>query len=156
MKNIIRVSLIIFGIIIIAGIIFVWDTKRKIDQGEMVKWEGRWYTKEQIREKFGQQYYDTPAKNTPEEVYAAFRTALLAGDTEKALAQMRPERREEYRQAFKNKERFDGVTKKLPKKLDNIRIKNNLAVYDWDQDDNLIHTIEFTKNKDGYWQLDII
>lgn len=145
----------LLALAVLAAVYYSW-IYYEIKSGNMVKWEGRWYTKAEIQEKYGPQYYDVQAKNTPEEVYANFRQALLDGDTEKALSLMTPGRREEYKKAFEDKEKLDKWIKTLPEKMISGKIEGNFGYFDWNKNDGYKHTIDFVKNRDGYWQIDAI
>lgn len=155
-KKILKILGIILGLMVLSYIGWSVYLKIRIDRGDIVIWDGKTYTKEELKQKFPPQEYNVPAKNTPEEVYANFRSALLKNDIEGALAQIVEGNREEYRQAFQNKEKFDKWVNGLPEKIENIKINNNFGVYYWDKGDNYEHSINFIKNSDGYWQIDQI
>ncbi|MBU1730108.1 hypothetical protein KJ557_00920 [Patescibacteria group bacterium] len=150
-----RIIGVVLLIILIIVVLFV-RAHIRIQNGDLVKWEGKWYTKEELKDTFPPQYIEVPAKNTPEEVYATFRQALLDNDIEKALGEIREENREEYRKAFEDKEKFEKWVKSLPEKISNLRIDGNFGYYDWDKGDRYKHTIYFRKNEYGYWQIKII
>ncbi len=151
--KIIGISLIvlIFAIMAFFGYVY-WQVKT----GRLIFWNGQWYTKEQIRAKVGPQVYQVESKNTPEEVYAKFRDALLKGDTEGALEQMTPESREGFREAFKDKEKFEKWVKSLPEKITKESELGNFADYDVDYGTKNKNTATFEKNEQGYWQVDSI
>ena len=156
MKKVLKILAIVFGLVVLLYIAWSVYLKIKIDRGDIIIWDGATYTKEEFKKQFPPQEYDVPSKNTPEEVYANFRQALLKNDIESALGQIREESREEYRQAFSNKEKFDNWVKSLPENISNIKINGNFANYYWDKGDGFEHTIDFMKNSDGYWQIDQI
>lgn len=94
-------------IIVIVLIVFSYSlrTHRMIKSGDLVEFQGHWYTKEQLRQILPPQY--APLKepiNTTEEVYTQFREALLVGEIEKALSFIREEDRERFRSDFYNEE----------------------------------------------------
>ncbi|MFH1677244.1 MAG: hypothetical protein ABH888_00325, partial [Patescibacteria group bacterium] len=89
MNKTIKITAVIIAVIIlIAFVFFIW-TYIKIKNGDLVKWDNKWYTKEELKKAFPPQYIEVPAKNTPEQVYTIFRQALLDNDIEKALEQIR-------------------------------------------------------------------
>lgn len=151
-----KIFLIVFVVAIFFALANYAYFKIQIKRGELVNYYGKWYTKEQLKKEFPPQYYDVPAENTPEEVYAEFRQALLNNDIEKALGLIREEERESYREAFKDKEKFDKWLKTLPEKIGDIRANGNFAHYDWDKGDGYNHTIDFIKDENGYWKIDNI
>ncbi len=135
-------------------------TRIQINKGNLVKWDNQWYTKEQLKEKFPPQYYEAPAKNTPEEVYAKFREALLANDIEGALGLMVEGKREEYRKDFENTEILEKY-KTIPdvnqiKKQEKDSYGNFAIYYYFDEKqtiDDIPFKIQFEKNFDGYWEI---
>ena len=151
--KVIGISLIvlIFAIMAFFGYVY-WQVKT----GRLIFWDGQWYTKEQIREKVGPQVYHVESKNTPEEVYAKFREALLKGDTEKALLEMRKEVRSEWREVFKDKEKFDKWVKTLPEKITKEEELGNFSTYHIDYGTKNRNTVDFIKDEQGYWQIDAI
>ncbi|MBU1778054.1 hypothetical protein KJ992_00095, partial [Patescibacteria group bacterium] len=151
MNKTIKITAIIIAVIIlIAFVFFIW-TYIKIKNGDLVKWDNKWYTKEELKKAFPPQYIEVPAKNTPEQVYTIFRQALLDNDIEKALEQIRKENREEYRKAFQDKEKFDKWVKSLPKALTKENEDGNFAYYDIDYGTEYKNTVSFLKNSEGYW-----
>lgn len=54
----VKIIFIILGIVLIIGITMMWDANRKIKSGDLIKRDGQWYTKEQIKTKDGQQNYN--------------------------------------------------------------------------------------------------
>lgn len=153
-KKVLKIIGLALAVVFILFNALVFYAKMKIDKGEWVMWEGKWYTQKQLDAKYPPQYYDTPAKNTPEEVYIAFREAILANDIEKALGLIRVEKRERYKEAFKDKEKLDEWVKTLPEKIENGKIDGNFAEFNWDKKDGYQHLIMFEKNIDGYWEID--
>ena len=154
----------IFGFISLAVIILLflltWWTKGKIDRGEMVKLNGKWMTQQDFHKIVPPQVYKVESKNKPEDVYTAFRQALLSNDLEKALVLMTVEKRETYRKAFGDKAKLDAWVVKLPEKITQESVYENIMSYYYlnntNKDDKIAHPIEFIKNKDGYWQIDQI
>ncbi len=156
----IKAGIILFLIALAAFFAYFFYLQILVVRGDLIKFDGRWYEKDDWQELYGE--YDTPAKNTPEEVYENFRQALLDGNKEKALSFIRPESREYYREAFKNEERLETY-KKIPE-LSLIR-KNendsygNYSVYSYfidNNSDNIPYYINFEKNRAGYWEIDSI
>lgn len=137
----------VLGIILLSAIGYFIYVYIQIQRGEYVKWNGIWYTKEELKEKYPPQYVETPAKNNPEEVYAIFRQALLDGNLELALEQITEQERKEYKEILN----VDGAMKKwgdeLPHKIILEKISGNDAYY---------NLITFSKDYTGYWKIRII
>ena len=155
-KKIFKILGIILAVVILLYIGWSVYLKIMIDRGNIIVWDGKTYTKEEFKNAFPPQEYNVPEKNTPEDVYAAFRQALLNNDIEGALVQIREENREEYRQAFNNKEKFDKWVKGLPEKITKENELGNFAYYDLDYGTDNKNTITFIKSSEGYWQIDQI
>ncbi|MDA3840360.1 MAG: hypothetical protein PF572_04685 [Patescibacteria group bacterium] len=114
---------IIVLILIVAYAAFFITTYRKIQNGELVKFQGHWYTPEQLSQILPPQY--APLKepiNTTEEVYTKFREALLSGEIDVALGYIRERDREYYIEAFNDLERIKNYTE-LP-------LYSQLEIYD--------------------------
>jgi hypothetical protein len=130
----------------------------QLTSGRLIYFKGKLYTKEQISKLVGPQVYEVASKNTPEEVYARFREALLKNDIEAALAEMRPEKRDEYRLIYKNKSLSElGLI--YPEKINKDVEKNNSATYNYiftKENKSIDSLVQFVKNQEGYWQIDII
>lgn len=146
---------VLFAAVILLIAYFVY-IKYKIDKGDLVKWGGEWYSKEELKEKFPPQYIEVPAKNTPEEVYAKFREALLKDDIEGALSLIREKNRDGYRDAFQNKEKLKRWIETLPEEIEKEREDGNYAYYDIDYGTENKNTATFIKNSNGYWEIDQI
>jgi len=122
---------IIIGLLIVAYAAFFISTYRKIQNGDMVKFQGHWYTTEQLKEILPPQYAPLkPATNTTEEVYTAFREALLAGNIDEALGYIREEKKEKYKEYFYNQKTlkeysdiplFKDLQKEGTGQMDNFR-----------------------------------
>ena len=151
-------ALKIGGIILLIGVILFFAyfiyLQTLVRKGELIKWEGKWYAKEDWRAQFGD--YDTPEKNTPEQVYAQFRQALLNDDIETALGLIVEDERGSYREAFKDKDKFNNWVKILPENITKQSGQGNLMYYDLNAGDNYKHTVSFVKDRQGYWQIDSI
>jgi hypothetical protein len=121
----------------------------RIQRGELIKWEGRYYSREKLREMFPPQYYEVPAKNTPEETYTAFRQALLDNKKEEALEHISEKNRQLYREAFEDEERLSEWVKKLPEEIIKEDEYGNFSNYYYlnaiDLEDNIAHFINFKK-----------
>ena len=155
LKKFLKILGIIIAVLAIVFILFLVWVRIQINRGNLVKWDGQWYTKEQLKEKFPPQYIEVEAKNTPEEVYAKFRQALLDNDIETALEQIREEKRKEYREAFKDREKLEEWVGTLPEYIENLRISGNFGYYDWDKGDGYKHTIDFLKELDKNDEVDV-
>jgi len=159
LKKVLKIVGLVVALAIVAFIAYGFYINWQIKSGNLVKANNRWYTKaewDQYLRTPNQQYVEIPAINTPEEVYTKFREALLKNDFEGALNEMRPERREAYREAFKDQERLDKLIKTMPEKIENINIKGNSGVYQWDKKDGYFHGIYFEKGAKGIWKIDSI
>ena len=84
-KKILKIIGIISIIIVVLSVSLVAYTFYRIETGQLVQWEGKWYTQEELKEKYPPQEYEVEAKNTPEEVYTKFREAVLNNNEEEAL-----------------------------------------------------------------------
>jgi len=155
-KKVFKILGIVLAVVILLYVGWSVYLKIMIDRGDLIVWDGKTYTKEEFKNAFPPQEYNVPAKNTPEEVYTAFRQALLNNDIEGALGQIREENREEYRQAFNDKEKLDKWVKGLPEKITKENELGNFSYYDLDYKDGYEHTVEFLKGPDGYWRIDQI
>lgn len=154
----------ILGVLVLAIVLIyigsVLHTKYLIETGQLVNWQGTWYNTEELKAMLGEQYYEVEAKNTPEQVYTEFRQALLDNDLEKALSLMTEDSRDEYREAFKDQEKFDAWLEKLPEEIVKESEYGNFSSFYYtnaiDKDDNIAHPVRFVKNIDGYWEIDKI
>lgn len=143
------------GLIFLAWFVFLdW----KIDRGDFVEYNGEWYTRKQLAKIVPPQTYHVESKNKPEDVYANFREALLAGDQEKALSYIVEKNREKYREAFKGRELMkvanlypDVITKKFE--------NGNFCIFVYkfkNGNQNIDSSVEFVKNMNGYWEIEQI
>lgn len=151
-----KIAAIIAGAVIIYYAISMTYAYIKIQRGDVVKWGGVWYTKEELAQKFPPQYYEAEAKNTPEEAYVVFRQALIDGNLELALEQMTEKHKEEYRVAFQDKIKFDEWVKRLPEQISKEEESGNYASYDIDMKSEYKHTVRFSKDINGYWKINSI
>lgn len=154
--KVLKIIAIIAGTVILYYAVAMTYAYIRIQRGDLVKWGGEWYTKEELAKKVPPQYYEAEAKNTPEEVYATFRQALLDENLELALEQIASHKREEYREAFQDKQKFDEWVKTLPENLTNGEISGNSASYQKDIGDGYWHSIDFGKDVNGYWKINSI
>ncbi|MBU1987182.1 hypothetical protein KKF94_00420 [Patescibacteria group bacterium] len=163
MNKTIKITAVIIAVIIlIAFVFFIW-TYIKIKNGDLVKWDNKWYTKEELKKAFPPQYIEVPAKNTPEQVYTIFRQALLDNDIEKALEQIREKNREEYRKIFFDYQNKDAslinLGKVYPENITKDHEYGNFAAYNfifYKDNKKIDSSINFQKNSEGYWQIDNI
>jgi len=143
--------------IVFIASVYLIDIYFKLKSGDIILWDNDVYTREEFAKKYPPQYYDVPAKNTPEEVYATFRQALLDGDIELALEQIVEKKREGYRKVFiVDSERFENWVKTLPENLTKESINGNFAYYDWNKNDGYKHTVGLSKNSKGFWEIENI
>ncbi|MFH1772735.1 MAG: hypothetical protein ABH818_00010 [Patescibacteria group bacterium] len=163
LKKILKISAIIIGIILIGIVSFFFYVGWRIDTGDLIQWDGEWYTMEQLKKKLPPQYYEAKEKNTPEQVYVKFREALLKDDIETALGLIVEKNKEEYRKDFENKEvlakykTIPDVSQIRKSKEDSY---GNYARYSYfieeQKTDNIPFEIDFEKNFDGYWEIEDI
>lgn len=152
--KIIAIILAVILLLIIGYFVFVYI---QIQRGEYVKWDGKWYTNEELKEKYPPQYNESIPQNTPEEVYSKFRQALIDDNFELALEQIVSspieERniREKYRKSFQDKDRLNEWIKTLPENIEKIEISGNYATYRAEK-----NTIHFFKDYTGYWKIESI
>lgn len=158
LKKILKITGIVVGVLLLIWGFDLIRTRRMIANGDLIKWDGQWYTKEQLAKKYPPQYIEVPAKNTPEEVYARFREALLKNDLEVALGEMVLDQREKYREIFANKEKLEKYkTLPEPNLIKKGEILGNFASYSYKESDKATaYSIDFQKNSEGYWQIDSI
>ncbi len=106
-RKTLRFIIIILGLFFVAFFAIFLHKYRQIKSGEVVKFQGHWYTQEQLHQLIPPQYAPLKEpKNTTEEVYTKFREALLAGRIEEALGYIRERDREYYVEAFNDPERL--------------------------------------------------
>ncbi|MFH1255108.1 MAG: hypothetical protein V1667_01390 [bacterium] len=160
LKKILKIFLICFGVLVMLYICWSVYIKIQIDKGNLIKWDNKFYTKEELKQAFPPQEYDVPEKNTPEEVYAEFRQALLDNDIEGALAQMSDYRKQEYIKAFKDSNKLLEWVKRLPENIVKENMYGNYASYHYinsaDKNDFREHPVNFSKNEYGIWEIDSI
>ncbi|MFH0972633.1 MAG: hypothetical protein V1768_01390 [Patescibacteria group bacterium] len=163
MNKTIKITAVIIAVIIlIAFVFFIW-TYIKIKNGDLVKWDNKWYTKEELKKAFPPQYIEVPAKNTPEQVYTIFRQALLDNDIEKALEQIKNSEREKYKQVFSDPEllkKYQTIPEVGEIKESKNATYGNFTTYTYHDDtinqNEIPYTIKFMKNEYGYWQIEFI
>lgn len=154
--KIIAIILAIILLLVIGFFVFVYI---QIQRGEYVKWDGKWYTNEELKEKYPPQYGETPAKNNPEEVYATFRQALLDEDLELALEQITITQRDEYRRIFSIEGKMKEWGGKLSETINKRGINGNFASYSVDvagPKGDFKSGVSFSKDFTGYWKIDSI
>jgi len=162
LKKVLKIVGLVAALAVVAFIAYAFYVNWQIKSGNLVKANNRWYTKAEWNQylesiKVGPQYVEAPAVNTPEEVYAKFREALLKNDIEGALNELRPDKREKYREAALNdKEKFEKWVKSLPEVITKDSIDGNHAYYDVDYGTDNKNTAIFRKNLNGVWQIDAI
>ena len=160
LKKFLKILGIIIAVLAVVFILFLVWVRIQINRGNLVKWDGEWYTKERLKEKFPPQYIEVEARNTPEQVYAKFRQALLDNDLETALEQMSDYRKSEYIEVFKDREKLEEWAKRLPEEITKKDQYENFASYYYknviDKNDKTAHPINFSKDSNGYWKIDQI
>lgn len=83
----------------------------------------------------------------PVYVYREFRRAILNEDFDKALKCI--SEKDNYREAFKDKEKLKYWAKNLPADLNNLTVKGNEAQYIGEN-----KLIKFSKNNQGVWEIE--
>lgn len=162
MKNVAKIfGYVVLAVVVLLFLLLIW-TKRKIDNGEMVKWNGKWMTQEEFHKIVPPQVYKVESKNKPEEVYTTFRQALLDDDVEGALGLIREEKRAKFAEVFKDKKTLENY-KTLPvvEQIKKVEELDNHSAYIYyangaDFENDIPYSINFIKNKDGYWEIDQI
>ena len=155
-NKILKIVSIVVAILAILFVAAVAYNYVRLQRGDLVKWDGKFYTKEEFSKMFPPQYCDAEAKNNPEDVYKVFRQALLDNDIETALNQINIKSRDKYREAFKDQAKFDSWVKRLPEKIEKENEHENFANYDLDMGSQYKNTVNFIKNCSGYWKIDSI
>ena len=159
LKKIIRPVLIVLGLLFVIYFAFSVHNYRRIQSGELVQFQGHWYTPAQLREILPPQYEELKEPiNTTEEVYTKFREALLGGEIEKALGYIREESKSRYRDDFNNKEDIK-VYLNIPD-FSKMRLHDSLENfqegYSYDENGKTYH-INFKLNqKTALWEIDNI
>lgn len=157
-KKLSIVLFVIFGYFLLARGAHLL-VQHQVETGKWVEYNGKWYfTEKQLRKDFPPQYIDVPAKNTPEEVYAGFRQALLNNEIDVALAYVRKENRASQRDALVKFGDLVALGNIYPEKITQEKIEGNFAQYNYSFLKNgkeINSIILFGKDTDGYWKLDI-
>jgi hypothetical protein len=158
-KNLQRLLLVLaslFIIIIFALTIFAWQLK----SGNLLQLSsGQIMTRSQYLKTYPPEGTIFEAKNTPQEVYAEFYRLIMAEDYEKAVLLIDGDnlsRREMYLKIFSNdSDWLKKFKNKLPQELDltKLEIEGNNASYNWDWADDEYHSISFSKNQNGFWEI---
>ena len=161
-KKVFKIIGIILAVIVLAVFLFLLWNYIRIQRGDLVKWDNQWYTQKELEEKFPPQEYDVPAKNTPEQVYTKFRQALLDNDIELALEQIREEKKSKYKQIFTDLSILDEY-RKFPEvskiKKSEQETYGNFTSYYFEfitNEREINYSIQFEKDKNGYWKIDQI
>ncbi|MEI8361399.1 MAG: hypothetical protein WCG01_04685 [bacterium] len=133
----------------------------QIKTGRILKVGNTWVTHEAFHEQYGDpQNPVAVSKNTPEEVYTKFRTAILANNVEEALKYITPEKVDKYKIKFAN-ETIMRSYKGLPS-VDKIRPEDNKIIgnyisYNYFKiGDEKTYSVSFVKNQQGYWLIELI
>lgn len=156
MKKTLKITGIVIGVLLILVILFFGYQYYRIKTGDIVQYNGKWMTRAQydyVVKTLGDQYVETPAKNTPEEVYAKFREAVLKDDFSAALEQIRPSYRVQWQKFFEIKEEVEKFKKNLPETIVKEKIDGNRAYYEIKYNDGSKSRADFDKNINGIWQI---
>ncbi len=159
-KKIIKFIGIFFLGLLLTFIVYVIFVQVQISRGELIKFKGHFYTKDEWVKIFDPNSIIVPEKNTPEDVYSAFRQALLEERYDDALAFFSDYRKNEYKELMKDESRVKEWVKRLPINITKEVKRNNTAIYRYsnanDKEDEFSHPIDFKKNSDGYWMINQI
>ncbi len=166
------ITLVIFLIILIAlgyivGIEYNkwWQVRKEyIKMGyASEKFPFKMYTVEELAEKglYPESLYeDVPTRTRPEETYVIFRQALIDGDLDKAAECFIKDQQDDWKESLyeiKHKGLLQEMLNDLPEKIENIPTTGSLTSYEYvipTDPERFVHTITFTKNKDGDWKID--
>ena len=156
LKKMIRPVLIVLGLLFVVYFAFSVHNYRRIQSGELVQFQGHWYTPAQLREILPAQYEELKEPiNTTEEVYTKFREALLSGEIEEALGYMREKDREYYVEAFNDSERIkiyldipDFSQMKVHDDMENFQ-----KGYSYEQDGEKLHLNFMLNQKTALWEI---
>jgi len=162
-QKILKWVLAFLGVLILILVSYLYYIHKQIQSGNLVDLGGQWFTLDEIREAIPPQYYEVESKNSPEEVYTAFREALLVNDKEMALSFIREENRAKYQEVFDDGEKWE-LYKTLPT-VDKIIFEEensyeNYANYHYsengiDNNKNIL-SIQFRRNENGFWEIEAI
>lgn len=158
MKKVIIISTSIVAFLLIAFIVFSFYVHKKFESGELIRWNNKVYTQKQIEEMFPPQYVNAPAQNTPEEVYAKFREAILKDDIEGALSYIAEKNKERYIKDFadpviiKKYKNIPNVSTLEKSELDSL---GNRSIYFYKLNNDVLY-LHFLKNEKGYWYIESI
>jgi hypothetical protein len=127
----------------------------QIQKGNLVYWEGSLHWKNELEQKYGSKPTDVPAKNTPEEVYAEFRLALMEVDYSRVLLCFSEKSQSKYKAYLQDHEKINYY-----KTLPGFSLINK-SKYDSTENKEIFHYkiinnnlektyyIEFIKNENG-------
>lgn len=135
----------------------------RIKQGYYTKWDNKWYTETELKKAVSPQYYNVPAKNKPEEVYAAFLEALANNDQAKALSFFSTGTKNTYEKIFadyqkKNKSLIGLAEIYLPEIKITDQFKN-FATFNFQFKQgkkNITSSGRLVKDSEGYWRIEYI
>lgn len=154
-----KILVIIAGAIILYYAIAMVYAYIRIQNGDLTKWNGKWYTQEELAKQFPPQYAESVAKNTPEGVYATFRQALLDNNLELALQQITEQHKEEYRGIFSSYKNLHDLGVIYPETITKESEYGNFSYfkYEFVRDEKIINSrADFFKDVTGYWKIDSI
>lgn len=109
-------------------------------------------------------YADVATRVTPEETYAKFRQGLKDNNLDMVLAQLSTdsERYQENMAALTKaygEGRFKEIFGKYPEKIDKVWVGDTIAQYEFKETDEghlTSYSVEFLKDQNGDWKLDIL
>lgn len=151
------------GVVLFLFVILVIYFNNQIKKGEIFMYEGRWWKKDDWVKIYDPYSIDTPEKNTPEQVYADFRQALLDNDMEGALGLLTDKHKKEYRDSFEKEIEENGSLVELGNVYPtNIKcFLSTYSTYDsycdfkFEKDGEIIDSsLSFIKDLKGYWKID--
>lgn len=155
-------KILLTGLLLILLVLVVFYSYRfwQIKTGRIVKVGDTWITIQAFYDQYGDpQNPVAESKNTPEEVYVKFREAILVNNVEEALKYIVPEKVEEYRKELSDSkvlEKYKAlpeVSKVYAVKGEAIGSYNSYEYIRVENGKKIAYSVDFFKNREGYWLL---
>lgn len=152
MKKTLKTVFLVILALFILSLLFTFYRMWGVKTGRLVRMpNGTYLTPTEFHKIYPPQNTVLPDKNKPEEVYAKFRQAIVAGNVDEALKYIAERKRGEYKSVLvKNLEIYKqlpefGELKKGIRDVESIQKTYKYSV------DKKIYDIELDKTWDGYW-----
>jgi len=169
LKKIIIIGAIAVILAAVLGVYLNAWTIRKMDKISLGLAEPNFpyrdYTEAELAKMFPQiKNADVATRTTPEETYAKFRQALKDNNLEMAIGQLSKdsgrykENKDDLAKAYEE-ERFVKIFDSYPEKIIQDNMYESLSQYYFDYKENGVektHFVNFIKNFDGDWKIDIL